>query len=69
MTNNETISLCERVRAAAVCWWVVLTARFLRRSTDDGRIERCLQLDKGTKFRLSGGEMYLVGEKDVRPRT
>ena len=68
MTTNETTSLFGRARAAAACWWVLLTARFLRRNSVDAKVERCLQLKKGTKLRLSGGEIHLVVEKEVRTR-
>jgi len=63
---RETTSLFRRARAAAACWRVLLTARLLRRSSEDAHLERCLQFKKGTKFRLSGGEIHFLGEKDGR---
>lgn len=66
---QETNSLFERARTIVVCWWALLSAGLSRRTSDDAKVERCLQLKKGTKFRLSGGEMHLVVEKDLRTKT
>lgn len=52
----------ERARDTVKCWWVLLRAKLVRNREIDSQVETCLQLKKGTRFRLSGGQVQLLDD-------
>ncbi len=59
-------SVIRRPYDALVCWWVLLRARLLRTGQSDPEVEHCLQLQKGTRFQLRGGEVHFVDSESRR---
>lgn len=53
-------SVIRRTVDALVCWWVLLRARLLRTGRSDPEVELCLQLQKGARFQIRGGEVHFV---------
>jgi hypothetical protein len=53
-------SVVRRAYDTVLCWWVLLRARLRRDGKPDPEVEHCLQLQKGTRFLLSGGEIRFV---------
>ena len=49
-----------------VCWLVLLRAKLFARRGNDSRIEQCLELKKGTRFRLNGGRVELLEEQEIQ---
>jgi len=60
-------TLLQRVRGALDCWYVLLRDKLVRQSRGGSQVTNCLQLKKGTRFRLSGGEVELL-EDDLGSR-
>lgn len=50
----------RRAYETLVCWWVLLRARLIGKGQSDPEVEHCLQLQKGTRFQLSGGEIRFI---------
>ena len=53
-------SVIQRAFDALVCWCVLLRARLLRTGQSDPEVEHCLQLQKGARFQIRGGEVHFV---------
>lgn len=58
-------SFLRRTYDALACWWVLLRARIAPHNPDP-RLEHCLQVQKGTRFRLSGGQLDFLEEASVQ---
>ena len=56
----------QRARDTVVCWLVLLRAKLVGGHQNDARVEQCLQLKKGTRFRLNGGQVELVEEDEMQ---
>ncbi len=59
----------ERIRDSVLCWWVFLREKLVCNHETDPRVELCLQLKKGTRFRLNGGRMQFIEGDEVREAT
>ena len=59
-------SVIHRAYDALVCWWVLVRARLVRTEKSDPEVEHCLQLQKGTRFQLRGGEVHFVDSESRR---
>ncbi len=55
----------QRARGAVVCWLVLFRAKLVGGHRNDPQVEQCLQLKKGTRFRLNGGQVELVEENEL----
>lgn len=67
--REQEPTLLERTRDAVVCWWVLLKAKWTRQGRRSPEVSNCLQLKKGTRFRLTGGEIHVLeGETGQRAR-
>ena len=59
-------SVIHRAYDALVCWWVLVRARLARTEKSNPEVEHCLQLQKGTRFQLRGGEVHFVDSESRR---
>ena len=66
MAENKS-TLRQKVREAIACWYILLRDKYLRHGRGGSQVTNCLQLKKGTRFRLSGGEVQLL-EDDLGDR-
>lgn len=63
---EQNPSVIHRAYDALVCWWVLLRALLLQPEKSNPEVEHCLQLQKGTRFQLRGGEVYFVDSESRR---
>ncbi len=59
-------SVIRRAYDALVCWWVLVRARLVRTEKSNPEVEHCLQLQKGTRFQLRGGEVHCIDSESRR---
>ncbi len=59
-------SVIRRARDTLACWWVLLRAHVLGAGKTDPEIEHCLQLKKGTRFYIGGGEVHFADSESRR---
>lgn len=57
-------SALRKARDFVVCWWVLLRAKLTGKRQEQLQVSNCLQLRKGTRFRLSGGQMQLLEDDE-----
>jgi hypothetical protein len=62
----ELPSILRRARDTVVCWFVLLRAKLVWRRGPDPQVEHCLQLRKGMRFRLNGGQVELLEEDGLQ---
>ena len=63
---ERDLSVVRRAHDVLVCWWVLLRARLVRTGKSTPEVEHCLQLQKGTRFQLRGGEVHFVDSESRR---
>ena len=63
---EQNASVIHRAYDALVCWWVFLRALLLQPGKSNPEVEHCLQLQKGTRFQLRGGEVHFVDSERRR---
>lgn len=60
------LSIFQRLRDVAVCWLILLRAKLVGGENVNPRVEHCIQLKKGTRFHLNGGQVELYREEELR---
>ncbi len=63
VAEEKKPKLSRRVRDAVACWYVLLLDKLFRHGRRGPQATNCLQLKKGTRFRLSGGEVQLLEDE------
>jgi hypothetical protein len=58
--EEKAPSFFDAAYDTVACWWVLLRAKILHRSESDPQVQHCLQLQRGTRFQLSGGEIHFL---------
>ncbi len=56
----------QSARDTVVCWLVLLRAKIVGGRRNTPQVEQCLQLKKGTRFRLNGGQVEFVEEDEMQ---